>query len=726
MAKEATIKINLDEGNSSKTLKDLKDEIEGVGNSAEDVNKEFKKTDKGLSNLANTLEDFGKKGGTAINMILDGAEPLTGQLGKLKDAMTLLDPESSEFVELAQKASELEKKIKNVDSAVSALSSESKSLDGLIGAGQAIGGAFQASQGAMALFGAESEKVDKAIKNVIAVQGVMNGVMAIRSALDKEAIAGMYLRIAVQKIVTASQWLLNIAMNANPIGLIILGIVALTAGIIIAIKYIDIIIESFKDWRKYLLLLLGPIGWLILANELLKEKEESLEERRERQTKAEKKRHAEKIKQIKRELEAFEDAEQKKQDGFDREIRRLKAEGKSVFSLELQKLESIKAVEEKQLESYNRILEGAIEHYKMQAQINGLSEDEFIAKAKSQGVDLMKLQADYIAGQQKYKDSIFDAESDIIALKRENRESNQKEDEKVSKDKNKLADDDGKAEKKRLEDASKDQDNANQKKIDEYEKFLDDKAKLENDFINSELSPEQQEINAVVEKYATMLELARKYGEDTKILEDAQNTELTDIKQQYAEEARLKKIEELKEQADLIINSASEILNIASTLQELGNKKEIDRIKEKQKAGEQLSQAEKKRLIRDEKQKRAIAVAEIAIDTARAIAGAVASGASMPFPANIPAIIAGVGAVLANVASASKILNAPLPSFDSAVGGDVASTLGGNASESAPNINPNQNGSTILNAPPTQVVVLESDITNVQNSVSVIEQQATI
>ena len=726
MAKEATIKINLDEGNSSKTLKDLKDEIEGVGNSAEDVNKEFKKTDKGLSNLANTLEDFGKKGGTAINMILDGAEPLTGQLGKLKDAMTLLDPESSEFVELAQKASELEKKIKNVDSAVSALSSESKSLDGLIGAGQAIGGAFQASQGAMALFGAESEKVDKAIKNVIAVQGIMNGVMAVRSALDKEAIAGMYLRIAVQKIVTAAQWLWNVAVTANPIGLITLAVTATIAVIIALSIWIYKNIDTLKEWSKYLLYLLGPLGMIALAYIEMKEKEQEVEDQRIKNTEKEKKRHAEKIKQIKRELEAFEDAEQKKQDGFDREIRRLKAEGKSVFSLELQKLESIKAVEEKQLESYNRILEGAIEHYKMQAQINGLSEDEFIAKAKSQGVDLMKLQADYIAGQQKYKDSIFDAESDIIALKRENRESNQKEDEKVSKDKNKLADDDSKAEKKRLEDASKDQDNANQKKIDEYEKFLDDKAKLENDFINSELSPEQQEINAVVEKYATMLELARKYGEDTKILEDAQNTELTDIRSQYALAELEAKRQQILDSTELVTQEAEKVLNIVGSLQSIANDKEIARIKEKQKNGEQLSKAERKRLVNDEKIKRAIAIAEIAIDTARGIAKAVASGAGLVFPANIPAIISGVGAVLAGVASASKVLNAPLPSFDAGGGGDVSGALGGNASESAPNINPNQNGSTILNEPPTQVVVLESDITNVQNSVSVIEQQATI
>jgi hypothetical protein len=112
-------------------------------------------------------------------------------------------------------------------------------------------------------------------------------------------------------------------------------------------------------------------------------------------------------------------------------------------------------------------------------------------------------------------------------------------------------------------------------------------------------------------------------------------------------------------------------------------------------------------------------------DTARAVAKAVAAGAGLPFPTNIPAIIAGVGAVLANVASAAKIINAPLPSFESATGGAGSDSLGSGTSQNAPSIDGNANGSTILNEPPTQVVVLESDITSVQNNVSVIEQSAT-
>ena len=705
MAQEATIKINVEQGNSAKTLGDLKKEVDAVGNSAEKVNDEF-------------IQGQAEAEKSTVS--------LKTQLRQLKDEMVLLDDNSPEFKQMAQEASQMEDKIKDVDAQVKLLSSDTKGLDGLVGAGQAIGGAFQASQGAMALFGAESEKVNKAIKNVIAIQGVMNGVQATANALNKDAVAGMYLRTAVQKIVTASQWLLNFAMNANPIGLVVLAIGALIAAYFLLGDVIRDNAEEIKKWTRRLLMMLNPITAIMLAFELLNDKEAEIEDDRVERTKAEQSRHNERLRQIKREQKAFEDAESEKQSQFDREIKRAKAEGKSVYTLELAKLESIKRVQEKQLESYNLILEASIEHYKKQAEINGLTEEEFIEQAKKQGVDLIKIQQEAEAGAQKYKDAIFDAESDILALKRSNREKNAKEDTKASDDKVKETEKENKRladlEKKRLADEEK----LRLKRIDEYNKFLEEKEKLENDYFDKQLTDQQREENAVADKYFNLLEQARQYGEDTKVLEQAQEDELKEIRAQYEQERLEAKRQANQEQAELVISSAEEVLKVVGTIQELGNRKEINRIKEKQKAGEKLSQAEKKRLINDEKQKRAIAVAEIAIDTARAIAKAVASGAGVPFPANIPAIISGVGAVLANVASASKILSAPLPSFDSATGSDVAGSLGGDTAENAPNINPNRNGSTLLNEPPTQVVVLESDITSVQNNVNVIEQQATI
>lgn len=68
---------------------------------------------------------------------------------------------------------------------------------------------------------------------------------------------------------TGAQWSLNIAMLANPVGLVVLAIIALIAIVAGAI----IMIEKGATWVKligvYILWVLGPIGWLILIILLL-------------------------------------------------------------------------------------------------------------------------------------------------------------------------------------------------------------------------------------------------------------------------------------------------------------------------------------------------------------------------------------------------------------------------------------------------------------------------
>ncbi|NCC74188.1 MAG: phage tail tape measure protein, partial [Sphingobacteriia bacterium] len=53
-----------------------------------------------------------------------------------------------------------------------------------------------------------------------------------------------------------AQWLLNIAMDANPIGLIILGIAAL-------IGLVVVIVKKYDEWGASLTFLLGPLGMII-------------------------------------------------------------------------------------------------------------------------------------------------------------------------------------------------------------------------------------------------------------------------------------------------------------------------------------------------------------------------------------------------------------------------------------------------------------------------------
>jgi len=121
-----------------------------------------------------------------------------------------------------------------------------------------------------------------------------------------------------------------------------------------------------------------------------------------------------------------------------------------------------------------------------------------------------------------------------------------------------------------------------------------------------------------------------------------------------------------------------------------------------------------------------LAIAQIAIDTATAITGAIAQAQKTgPFPANIAAIATGVAAVIAGISSAVATLN-------------TANVPGGSAPPptppqitSAPSIQQVTTGTTELGGAeqaqlaPIQAYVVETEVTGNQNNVNQIESQAT-
>lgn len=75
-------------------------------------------------------------------------------------------------------------------------------------------------------------------------------------------------------------------------------------------------------------------------------------------------------------------------------------------------------------------------------------------------------------------------------------------------------------------------------------KSIEEITKLEDEFLQSQLSKEQQEINATRDKYFTLIEEAKKYGVDTKLLEEARLSEIKAIEKKYEDEAKEKRAEE--------------------------------------------------------------------------------------------------------------------------------------------------------------------------------------
>lgn len=105
---------------------------------------------------------------------------LRAELKALKDEMANLDEGSDAFLEIANKAGEVKHKIDEINESVKGASADIGDMLGnttRVAAG--ITGAFQAAEGAMRLFGVESENVTQAIARLQGVMAMTQGLAAI-------------------------------------------------------------------------------------------------------------------------------------------------------------------------------------------------------------------------------------------------------------------------------------------------------------------------------------------------------------------------------------------------------------------------------------------------------------------------------------------------------------------------------------------------------------------
>jgi hypothetical protein len=591
----------------------------------------------------------------------------------------------------------------------------------------AIGGAFQAAQGAMALFGTESAAVQKAIQNVIAVQGIMNGVQTVANALNKNTVAGMYLRMGLEKLQKAStiamaavQRTLNAAMAANPIGLIVVGIGLLIAAFVAFKKPIMDVINSFKSLGDVLNFLISPFTSVLKWMGLIEDKEAKVEKQRQDQSKANRARHQERLAQIEKESQEYSKAKDEEIRALEMQIDTLDAEGKATEHLRLQVLEAERDKLKSVLESNRLKLESQRQLFEDMAKMNGLTVEQ---QAKAWGFDYNEAVAAFTKSLQDEEDALLKAQNNITRFNREQLEKRKQNQQAASDEIVEIVENEADLKAKAEEEAAR---KAAEERARQEQKLNEQIAKIREDYRISLLEDQEKEIDAVRLKYEQLLIDAEEFGLNTAELKEAQEYELAQIEEKYRQEKEAKDKELREQQVAATIESAEHLISIVESINSIANDKEIARIKKKQEAGEKLTNSEIKRLQRQQKIEKAVAIAQIAIDTAKAISGAVAVGATTgPFPANIPAILLGIAAVLSGVAQANKIINAPAVDVSS---GGISDSGGLNddiiKENTPPNTDQFNTGSTQI-TPPTKVYVLEQDITDTQGMVAKIKQQAT-
>ncbi len=145
---------------------------------------------------------------------------------------------SKEATEAAKRAAELKDRIGDAKALTDAFNPDAK-FKALSSSLAGVAGGFAAVQGGMALFGTQSKEVEQTLLKVQSAMALSQGLQTIGESVDSfkqlAAVAKSY--TIVQKVVTAGQWLWNAAMAANPVGLIVAGVVALIAAGVALVSY---------------------------------------------------------------------------------------------------------------------------------------------------------------------------------------------------------------------------------------------------------------------------------------------------------------------------------------------------------------------------------------------------------------------------------------------------------------------------------------------------------
>ena len=182
---------------------------------------------KAIDNQAKAIDNLGKSGKT-----------LTGQLKGLKQELANLEIAGQEgtaaFNQLLIAAAKLEDQIGDTRARVKILASDTFKFDAAVGATQALASGFEVAQGAAALFGSESEDLQKAIVKITAATAVANGVNQLAAIIKEEnsfktgvlTVAETAYGIAVGKS-TGALKALRLALAATGVGLLVFGLIAL-------------------------------------------------------------------------------------------------------------------------------------------------------------------------------------------------------------------------------------------------------------------------------------------------------------------------------------------------------------------------------------------------------------------------------------------------------------------------------------------------------------------
>ncbi len=178
------------------------------------------------------------------NITGDSVKDLRKQFNEVEDALFEMagagKQNSDEFRNLQREAAKIKERVDDLNESIDMLKPEAK-LQSVANIGAGIVSGFAAAQGAMQLFGSESEEVEKSIAKVQAAMALSEGIQGVVAMGDSFKVLANVIKSTTvfQKAATAAQWLWNAAMAANPIGAIVAALALLVGAIVLVVKAME-------------------------------------------------------------------------------------------------------------------------------------------------------------------------------------------------------------------------------------------------------------------------------------------------------------------------------------------------------------------------------------------------------------------------------------------------------------------------------------------------------
>jgi hypothetical protein len=196
-----------------------------------------------LANVGKSVNDTG----TELEKSAKKGQTLTAQLKDLKNQINQLDAAgqggSKAFTDLTIQAAKLEDQIGDTRERVRVLASDTFKFDAAVQGVQAVAGAFAGVQGAIALFGGESEEVNKALLKVQASLALVAAAQEFANLVTGQGALKLALVTAAQTLYASSLGATTTALKVFRGALITTGLGAL----VVALGFVIAKLQEFAE-----------------------------------------------------------------------------------------------------------------------------------------------------------------------------------------------------------------------------------------------------------------------------------------------------------------------------------------------------------------------------------------------------------------------------------------------------------------------------------------------